>query len=67
MERAIQLGGTLLAFLTMLVLGLDALFRSWLTVFVGGSKLFSSNVVRGLCAVAVFQECLKICSLRIEP
>ena len=60
MKRAIQLGGTLLAFLTMLVLGLDALFLSWLTVLIGGSKLRPSNLVCGLCLLAVFHECLKI-------
>ena len=32
MNRAIQLGGTLLAFLTMLVFGLATLFLPWLTV-----------------------------------
>ena len=66
MERAIQLGGTLLAFLTLLVLILDALFLSPLTVLVGGSKLCPSDVVRGLCALAVFHKCLQICGLRIE-
>ena len=50
----------------MLVLGLEALFLSWLTVLVGGRELRPSNVVRGLCALAVFHECLKICSLRME-
>ena len=34
MKRAIQLGATLLEFLTMLVFGLEALFLSWLTVLV---------------------------------
>ena len=34
MKRAIQLGGTLLAFLTMFVLILEALFLPWLTVLV---------------------------------
>ena len=65
-KRAIQLGGTLLAFVTMLVFGLEALFLSWLTVFTGGSKLRPGDVVRGLCTLAVFHECLKICSLRIK-
>ena len=66
MKRAIHLGGTLLEFLTMLVLGLEALFISLLTVLVEGSKLCPSDVVHGLCALAVFHECHKICSLRIE-
>ena len=34
MKRAIQLGGTLLVFLTMLVFRLEALFLTWLTVLV---------------------------------
>ena len=33
-KRAKQLGGTLLAFLTMLVFGLEALFPPWLTVLI---------------------------------
>ena len=66
MKRAIQLGGTLLAFLTMLVLGLEALFLSWITVLVGGRKLRPGAVVRGLCGLAVFHKCLEICTLRIE-
>ena len=66
MEREIQLGGTLLAFLTMLVLRLDALFLSRLTVLVGGSKLCPGDVVRGLCALSLFHEGLEICTLRIE-
>ena len=60
MKKAIQLGGTLLVFLTMLVLGLDALFLSWLTVLVGSSKLRPGDVVRGLCALVVFHECFDI-------
>ena len=66
MKRAIQLGGMLLVFLTMLVLGLDALFLSWITFLVGGSKLLPGDFVRGICALAVLHECLKICILRIE-
>ena len=34
MKISIQLGGTLLAFLTMLVFGLEALFPPWLTVLI---------------------------------
>ena len=49
MEISIQLGGTLLVFLTMLVLRLEALFISCPTVLVGGSKLRPGDVVRGLC------------------
>ena len=60
MERSIQLGGTLLAFLTMLVLRLDALVLSRLTVLIGGSKLHPGNVVRGICALAVFHKGLEI-------
>ena len=66
MERAILLGGTLLAFLTMLVLRLGALFLPQLTVLVGGIKLRPDNVVRGFCALAVFHKGLDICGLRIE-
>ena len=44
----------LLAFLTMIVLGLEALFLSWITVLVGGSKLRPGDVVCGLCALTVF-------------
>ena len=66
MERATQLGGTLMVFITMLVLRLDTLFLSWLTVLVGGSKLFPRNVLPGLCALAVFHEYLETCTLRIE-
>ena len=60
MERAIQLGETLLAFLTMPVLRLDALFLSWLTVLAGGSKLLPGDVVCGLYALALFHEGLEI-------
>ena len=66
MKRAIQLGGTFLEFLTMIILRLGALFLSWLTVLVGGSKLRPGDVVRDLSALSVFHECLKICGLRIE-
>ena len=66
MEIAIQLVGMLLEFLTMFVLILAVLFLSWLTVLVGGRKLRPGDVVRGLCALAVFHECLDICTLRIE-
>ena len=66
MNRAIQLGGTLLVLLTMPVLRLDVIFLSRLTVLVGGSKLRPGNVVRGICALSVFHECLEICNIRIE-
>ena len=66
MERAIQLGGTLLEFLTLLTLRLDALFLSRLTVLFGVRKLRPSDVVRGLCALAVFHKGLEIYTLRIE-
>ena len=39
MERAMHLGGTLLAFITMIILRLGALFLPRLAVLVGGSKL----------------------------
>ena len=66
MERAIHLGGTLLAFLTMIVLRLGALFLYWLAVLVGGSKLRPVEVVRCFCALAVLHKGLKIFGLRIE-
>ena len=59
MERAIQLGGTLMEFLTMLVLRLYSLFLSWLTVLVRGRKLCPGDVVGGLCALAVLDKGLK--------
>ena len=55
-----------LAFLTMLVLRLGALFLFWLTVLAGGRKLRPGDVVRGLFALAVFHKGLEICDLRIE-
>ena len=66
MERAINLGGMLDAFLTMIILSLGALFLPRLTVLVGGSELCPGDVVRGLCALTVFHKGLKICSLSIE-
>ena len=66
MERAIHLGGTLLSFLTMIILRLDALFLPRLAVLVGGSKLHPGDVVGGFCALAVLDKGLEICGLRIE-
>ena len=54
MEIAIHLGGALLAFLTVIILRLGALFLPRLAVLVGGSKLRPGDVVCGLCAIAVF-------------
>ena len=56
MERAIRLGITLLAFLTMIVLRLGALFLPRLAVLVGGSELRPSDVVGGFCALAVLDK-----------
>ena len=56
MERAIHLGVTLLVFLTMIILRLDAIFLFRLAVLVGGSKLRPGDVVRGFCALAVFHD-----------
>ena len=66
MERAIHLGGTLLAFLTMIILRLGALLLPRLAVLVRGSKLCPSNVVGGFCAFAVLDKGLEIWGLRIE-
>ena len=66
MERAIHLGGTLLAFLTMIILRLGALFLPQLDVLVRGSKLCPGDVVRGFCALTVLHKGLEICGLRIE-
>ena len=63
---AIYLGGTLLAFLTMIILILGALFLPWLSVLVRGRKLRPGDVVGGFCALAVLHKDLEICSLRIE-
>ena len=66
MERAIHLGGTLLAFLTMIILSLGALFLPRLTVIVGGSDLCPGDVVGGFCVLAVLDKGLESCSLRIK-
>ena len=66
MERAIHLGGTLLAFLTMIILRLNALFLPRLAVLVGGSKLRPGDVVGGFCALAVLDKGIDICGLRIK-
>ena len=66
MKKAIQLGGMLLAFLTMLVFGLEALFIPWLTVLVRGSKLRPGDVVGGFCALAVLDKGPNVFGLRIE-
>ena len=63
MEREINLGGTLLAFLTMIFLRLGALFIPRLAVLVGGSELRPGDVVGGFCALAVFDKGLEICGL----
>ena len=51
MERAIHIGGTLLVFLTMIILRLGALFLPRIDVLVGGSKLCPGDVVCGLATV----------------
>ena len=66
MERAINLGGTLDAFLTMIILSLGALFPPRLDALVGGSELRPGDVVGGFCALAVLDKGLKSCCLRIE-
>ena len=66
MERAIHLGGTLDAFLTMIILSLGALFLPWLVVLVRGSELRPGDVVGGFCALAVLNKGLKSCCLRIK-
>ena len=66
MEREIHLGGTLLAFLTIIILSLGALFLPRLAVLVGGSKLFPGDVVGGFCELAVLKKGLKSCCLRIK-
>ena len=66
MERAIHLGGTLLAFLTMIILRLSALFLPRLAVFVGGRNFCPGDVVSGFCALSVLDKGLKICGVRIE-
>ena len=67
MEREIHLGGTLLAFLKMIVLRLGVLFLSWLAVLIGGIKLLPGDVVRGFCALAVLQKALDICGPGLKP
>ena len=67
MERSIHLGGTLLTFLTMIILSLGVLFLPWLDVLVGGRKLRPGDVVNSFCALAVLDKGLNICGLSIEP
>ena len=66
MERAIHLGGTLDAFLTVIILSLGALFPPRLAILVGGSKLRPGNVVGGFFALSVLNKGLKSCGLRIK-
>ena len=66
MEREIHLGGTLDAFLTMIILSLGALFLPQLAVLVGGRKLCTGNVVGDFCALAVLDKGLESCSSRIK-
>ena len=66
MERAIHLGGTLDAFLTMIILSLGALFPPRLDALVGGSELRPGDVVGGFCALAVLDNGLESCCLRIK-
>ena len=66
MERAIHLGGTLLVFLTMIILRLGALFLPWLAVLVRGSKICPGDVVGGFCALAVLDKGLQSLCLRIK-
>ena len=66
MERAIHLGGTLDASLTMIILSLGALFPPRLAVLVGGSELRPGDVVGGFCVRAVLDKGLESCCLRIK-
>ena len=59
MEGAIHLGGTLDAFLTVIILRLGALFSPRLAVLVGGSELSPGDIVGGFCALAVLDKGLK--------
>ena len=59
MERSIHLGGTLDAFLTMIILSLGALFPPRLAFLVGGSELRPRDVVGGFCALVVLDKGLK--------
>ena len=57
----------LLAFLTMLVFGLGALFLTLdVTVLVCGITIHPSNVLQGFFSFAVFNKCLHISGLWIE-
>ena len=66
MERAIHLGGTLLAFITMIVLRLGAIFLSRIAVLVGGRELCPGDFVGGFCALAVLDKGLESSGLRIK-
>ena len=67
MERAIYLGGTLDAFLSVIILSLGALFFPRLAVLVGGRELRPGDVVGGFCALAVLDKGLESCCFRIKP
>ena len=56
MVRAIHLGRTLEAFLTAITLGLGALFPPRLAFLVRGHELCPSNVVGGICVLAVLDK-----------
>ena len=66
MERETYLGGTLDAFLTMIIISLGALFPPRLAVLVRGRTLRSGDVVGGFCTLAVLEKGLKSCCLRIK-
>ena len=66
MERAIHLGRTLDAFLTMITLGLGAIFPPRFAFLVRGSELRPGDVVGGFCALAVLDKGLESCCLRIK-
>ena len=60
MEIAIHLGGTLDAFLTMIILSLGALFPPRLAVLVGGSKIHPDDVLGGACELSVLDKGLDL-------
>ena len=66
MERDINLGGTLDAFLNRIILSLGALFPPRIAVLVGGSELRPGDVVGDFCALAVLDKGLEIRCLRIK-
>ena len=65
MERAIHLGGTLLAFLTMIILTLVRFFSSARSPRLRQQTL-PNYVVSGFCTLAVLDKGLEICGIGIE-